>query len=164
MTKKRSADRPYSRLQLNQYRLRLIAMELEFGRELSIPHTKFLFKALRKIGEGGDANEALGVKARKGERKNPTNTAKANHVRFALSFIALLISPEAEGGFGIDLEDAIDEAAEKFKDEAYFGYTAETLKHHWDNHPEWRTRQFPRPIETLPDRGAYEAALITEPK
>ena len=164
MTKKREEHGLHTRLQLNQYRLRVLAMELEFGRELSVPDTIFLFKALRKIGEGADANEALGVKARKGERKNPRNTAKANHARFALSFIAVLIAPEVDGGFGMDLKEAIDHAAEKFKNEARFGYTTETLTHYWDNHPEWRTRHFPRPIETLPDRGEYEAALIAEPK
>ena len=165
MTKKREIDGAYTRLQVNQYRLRRLAMELEFGGELSIQDTIFLFKALRKIGEGADANEALGVKARQGERKNPRNTAKADHARFALSFIAVLIAPETEGGFGMDLKDAIDETAEKFKNEANFGYTADTLTYYWDHHPEWRTRQFSRPIETLPDRGEYEAALIsTEPK
>ena len=76
MTKKRAEAGEYTRLQLNQYRLRKIAMELEFGKELSMPDTYFLLHALRKIGEGGDANEALGVKVRKGERKNPANTAK----------------------------------------------------------------------------------------
>ena len=164
MTKKRGEASEYTRLQLNQYRLRFIAMELEYGRELSIPDTCFLLKALRKIGEGGDANEALGVKARRGERKNPESTAKARNVRFAMSFIATLIAPESEGGRGMALEDAIDEAAKKLKSEVNFGYTRETLSHYWDNHPEWRTRKFPRPIETLPDRREYEAALMTEPK
>ena len=121
MTKKRGEASEYTRLQLNQYRLRFIAMELEYGRELSIPDTCFLLKALRKIGEGGDANEALGVKARRGERKNPESTAKARNVRFAMSFIATLIAPESEGGRGMALEDAIDEAAKKLKSEVNFG-------------------------------------------
>ena len=164
MTKKRSEPFEYTRLQFNQYRLRKIAMDLEFCRKLSIPDTEFLIKALRKIGEGGDANEALLVKARKGERRSPSNTAKAANVRFALSFVALLIAPVADGGFGMDLQDAIEETAAKFKNEPNFGYTEATLTHYWDNHPDWRTRQFPRPIETLPDRKDYEAPVVSEPK
>ena len=164
MTKKRGEASEYTRLQLNQYRLRFIAMELEYGRELSIPDTCFLLKALRKIGEGADANKALGVKARKGERNKPENTIKESRVRIALSFIATLIASENEGGRGMALKDAIDEVAKKLKNEANFGYTPDTLTHYWDNHREWRTRQFPRPIETLPDRRAYEAAMTTEPK
>jgi hypothetical protein len=59
----------------------------------------------------------------------------------------------------LDLKDAIDDAAEKFKNVANFGYTADTLTYYWDHHPEWRTPQFSRPIETLPDRGEYEKYL-----
>ena len=65
MTKKRAEASEYTRLQLNQYRLRKIAMELEFGKELSITDTCFLIQALRKIGEGGDANVAFRLKVRK---------------------------------------------------------------------------------------------------
>jgi hypothetical protein len=164
MTKKRAETSEYTRLQLNQYRLRKIAMELEFGKELSIPDTCFLIQALRKIGEGGDANVAFQLNVRKGERTSPAHTAKTNQRRFALSYLATLIAPESEGGFGMTLEDAIDDAAKKFKGQANFGYTAETLKNYWNNYPEWRTRDFPRPIETLPDRAQYEAELTTEPK
>lgn len=164
MTKERSEPYAYTRLQLNQYRLRKIGMDLEFGRELSSTDKEFLIKALRKIGEGEDANEALLVKVRKGERRNPSNTAKAHNVRFALSYVAFLIAPESEGGFGMDLQDAIEETASKFKNEPNFGYTEATLTHYWDNHPEWRTRQFPRPIETLPDRKDYEAPAASEAK
>ena len=141
-----------------------MAMELEFGKELSILDTGFLIQALRKIGEGGDANVALRLKVRKGERKHPANTAKTNQRRFALSYIATLIAPVSEGGLGMTPEDAIDDAAKKFKGQANFGYTVETLTNYWNNHPEWRTRDFPRPIETLPDRAQYEAELTTEPK
>jgi len=164
MTNKRAEAGEYTRLQLNQYRLRKIAMELEFGNELSIPDTYFLIQALRKIGEGGDANEALGVKVRKGERKNPANTAKKNYPRFTLSYIATLIAPESDGGCGMTLEDAIEYAAKSFKGNANLGYSAETLTHYWNNRPEWRNRDFPRPIETLPDRAQYEAELTTERK
>ena len=161
MTKKRAEASEYTRLQLNQYRLRKMAMELEFGKELSILDTGFLIQALRKIGEGGEANVALRLKVRKGERKTPANTAKINQRRFALSYIATLIAPEREGGFGMTLKDAIEDAAKKSKGQANFGYTDETLMNYWNNHPEWRTRDFPRPIETLPDRAQYEAELTT---
>ena len=164
MTKKRIEANEYTPLQLNQYRLRLIAMELEFSKNLSAPDTNFLIHALRKIGAGGDANEALGVKVRKGERKKPANTIRTNQPRLALSYIATLIAPVSEDGSGMALEDAIEKAAKKFKGKPQFGYSAETLTHYWNNHPAWRNRDFPRPIETLPDRAQYEAELTTEPK
>ena len=164
MTKKRSEAGEYTPLQLNQYRLRKIAMDLEYRKKLSICDTNFLIHALRQIGEGQDANEALGVKVRKGERKNPANTAKANYPRFALSYIATLIAPKSEDGCDMTLEDAIEYAAKSFKGNPKFGYSAETLTHYWNNHPEWRGRDFPRPIETLPDRAQYEAEPTTELK
>lgn len=76
MTKRRTEAGEYTPLQLNQYRLRKIALDLEEGKKLSIIDTDFLIQAFREIGEGGDANVALRVKARTGERRNPKNTAK----------------------------------------------------------------------------------------
>lgn len=156
MTRRKQADAPYSRLQLAQYRLRNIAMHLEYGNPLPEDDKNFLISALNKAGRGSDANAAFAVKAKRGERKVPANTIKTQKIRFALSFIATLNAPETDGGFGMDLLDAIAEAARKFKDEANFKYTEETLEHYWNHYPEWRTRQFPRPIETLPDRRDFE--------
>lgn len=81
-----------------------------------------------------------------------------------MSYIATLIAPESDGGCGMTLEDAIDDAAKKSKGKARFGYTAETLKNYWNNHPKWRTRDFLPPIETLPHRAAKKAKRTTEPK
>ena len=151
MTRRRNTEQPYTRLQLAQYRLRAIAMLLEHGRELPEHYKKFLIQALKEIGRGEEANAALRVNPARGERKKSENTAKANNIRFALSYVAALIAPESDGGFGMTLADAIAETATNIKNDAKFGYTEDTLTYYWNHHPEWQTRLFPRPIETLPD-------------
>jgi hypothetical protein len=152
MTKRKNANaEQYSRLELAQYRLRKLAVDLEDGVAVSASERSFLVAALKQIGRGDDANVVLGVTARRGERKTAAQAAKRDKIRFAMSIIAALIEPREEGGPGMSLEEAIASAAETRPGEARFGLSEETLRTYWGNHPEWRSPAFPRPIASLPD-------------
>jgi hypothetical protein len=80
MTKKRDAGPSIAPLQLRLFRLRelaskVIATKFEPDAEgapvLASGERKFLSVALSRIGHGVDANEVLGVKAKRGERRKP---------------------------------------------------------------------------------------------
>ena len=53
-----------------QTRLKLIAERLSQDAPLSVEHQTFLVKAFLEIANGADADVALGVKAKRGERKS----------------------------------------------------------------------------------------------
>jgi hypothetical protein len=144
MTRRKKTDEGYSPLELAQWRLRMIAANLEEGIALPSGEFKFLISALGRIGSGDDANAVLGVKARRGERKTSEEASKLFKMRGALAWVASAIRPEAEDGKGISLDSAFDEAAEAF------GYSYETLRTYWGNHPEWRTPSLSLPLSLLP--------------
>jgi hypothetical protein len=88
VTKRKETDEgSYSRLELAQYRLRRIVKDLEDGAALPSGELKFLVEALRHSGGGKDANSALGVKAKRGERKAPEQKAKRDKLHFVMSFV-----------------------------------------------------------------------------
>lgn len=151
MTKRKGSTERYSRLELAQYRLRDIANKLENGAGLTPSDSEFLVESLKRIAQGADANEVLGVKAKRGERKTAREIAKKDKARSAIAWIASVIRSEKEGGLGISFDDAIARAAEKRSGEANFRLTDETLRTYWTSHPEWRTPKFDRPLSTLPD-------------
>ena len=122
----------------------MIAANLEDGVALPSGDFKFLISALRRIGSGDDANAALGVKAKRGERKTSEEASKLFKMRGALAWVASAIRPEAEDGKGLSLDSAFDQAAESF------GYSYETLRTYWGNHPEWRTNSLSLPLSLLP--------------
>lgn len=154
MTKRKNADADQcSRLDLAQYRLRKLAADMENGVALPASELNFLIAALKRIGRGDDANVALGVKARRGERRTAEQVAKRDKIRFALGWIASAIQPPEDGGLGMSLEEAIASAAETQRGEATFSLSEETLRTYWGNHREWRSPTFPRPIASLPDAG-----------
>jgi len=53
-----------------QTRLKKIAIQISQNKQLSPEDKEFLVKALIEISNGGDAETALGVKFKKGERKS----------------------------------------------------------------------------------------------
>lgn len=87
MTMKKIADPPIAPLQLRLFKLRelapkVISTKFEPDQKgalvLTIPERNFLAVALWRTGHGVDANEAFGVKVKRGERRKIT--AKANVV------------------------------------------------------------------------------------
>jgi hypothetical protein len=151
--RKETGDGPYSRLELAQYRLRKIAVDLLDGAALSSDDRYFLIGAFWGIGKGDDSNVMLGVKAKRGERKTPEQVAKRDKMRFALSWIAAAMRPAENGGLGMSLDDAIASAAKKKRGKFIFGLSGDTLRTYWKSHPEWHSPSFPRPLSSLPDPG-----------
>jgi len=151
MTRKKQSDSgPYSTLELSQFRLRLIARNLEHGNNLSDEERAFLVDALLKIGAGADANAVLEVQAKRRQRKTSKQAAKADRKRFALAFIASAIRPRSEGGSGLSLCEAIERAAENKPGEANFGLSEDSLRTLWHSHPELQKPNFAAPIFWLP--------------
>lgn len=146
MTKRKPKDGPYSELAWNLCRLRRIANELEHGRALPHEDSKFLIDALWRIGEGENAAEILGVKAKRGERKSSEAAAATERRHFLLPLMTSLMQPIADGGQGLTLDEAADLAAEGMELEP------ETLKKYWQEYPELRGPAFPPPISSLPFR------------
>ncbi|MGD0635672.1 MAG: hypothetical protein ABSA13_15600 [Beijerinckiaceae bacterium] len=150
MTKRKGASTGrYSPLELAQYKLRKIAIDLENGGALEANELRFLVAALKRIGQGEDANVVLSVKAKRGERKTPKQTAKRDKIRFALGWIASAIRSHEDGGLGMSLDEAFASASESGVDG--FGLAEDTLRTHWGNYREFRSPDFPRPIASLPD-------------
>ncbi len=153
MTKNRRAtSKAHSDLALNQYRLRVIAMFLEDNIPLPQSESQFLITSLRLIGEGHDANDVLKVKLKPGERKYMNELHPLERRQLAMSWIVAAMRPESEGGLGLSLEDALEQAAVHHSKEANFGFTAETLLHYWNNFPEQRTASFSPPLSSEPIR------------
>jgi hypothetical protein len=155
MTRRKSIENGPSRLELNQYRLRKVAVDLYTG-NLSRDDRWFLIVALYGIGKGDDANHMLGVRASRGERKTSEQARKREWMRFPLSWIAAAVRPKDPDGLGLSLDEAFERAA------PLFGYSEETLRNAWYNNPALRTPCFKRPISTLPDPRDYVVAA--EPK
>ena len=150
MTKrKKTNDGLNSRLELALYRLRLIALKIEAETPLDTSEQAFLINAFRKIGAGGDAEEALQIKGEKGKRRSSKSKFHEDRRDFALSWIAAAIRPAPEG-FGYDLSTAIDIVATWPYTEAD-GLSAETIENYWNNHPEKHKPSFDRPIRSLPE-------------
>jgi hypothetical protein len=148
MTKRNNGENGrLSFLQERLCRLRYLALRLKAGDELGTNDREFLAVALSRIGDGEDANLVLGVKAGAGERRTPREAAKSDRIRFALSWVAAITTPEENEFFsrpGVPLKYAFAKASE------FFRVKAGTLRTHWYSHPEFRSPSFDRPITSLP--------------
>jgi hypothetical protein len=142
----------YSQLAINLYRLRAIAMLIEDAIPLPEDDQQFLITALRSIGEGNNADEALGVKRKRGEKRNVNSLDPVERRQMALSWIVAAMQSESEGGLGLSFFDAVERAAKRRKGEVNFGFTEETLIHYWDNHAKQRTLSFDPPLSSQPIR------------
>jgi hypothetical protein len=145
MTRRKTvADDSYSQLELGQYRLRKLAILIASGKELPLKLREDLAARFWCIGEGMDANEAFGVKAKRGERKTAEEAAKGFKIRAATMWVATAIKQPPDG-LGISLTEAFERA------EKAFGYSYDTLVTYRRDYPEWRnTTTFSRPISSFP--------------
>lgn len=142
----------HSQLAINQYRLRSIAMFIEDGIPLKDDDQQFLIIALRSIGKGNDAEEALGVKRKRGEKRYIETFDPVELRQMAISWIVAAMRPKSEDGLGLAFHEAVERAARRRKGEFNFGFTEETLIHYWNNYPKQRTASFDPPLSSQPIR------------
>ena len=79
-----------------QARLRKIATQISSDAPLSDEDQAFLATALQTIADGGDADTALGVKAKKGERKSHYARNTAFNKQLFFGWIKVAIAAESE--------------------------------------------------------------------
>jgi hypothetical protein len=123
-----------------QDRLRNIGQVLESGAALSEEDRAFLSTALIRIADGANADVELGVKAKRGERKGKNDRISKEKRSFALGWIAVAKTPEAEGGLGLSLEAACAMLGENGLKS--FGLTEETLRTYWNRKGTYRGVKF----------------------
>ena len=77
-----------------QTRLKKIAIQISQNKQLSPEDKEFLVKALIEISNGGDAETALGVKFKKGERKSKYAKDTNLILQLAYGWLATAMAPE----------------------------------------------------------------------
>ena len=90
-----------------QTRLKKIASQISQDKQLSTEDKEFLVKALIEISNGGDAETALAVKFKKGERKSKYAKDTKLILPLAYGWLASAVAPEDEDGLGMTLKDAV---------------------------------------------------------
>ena len=121
-----------------QARLRKISKDIENDLPLSKKDKDFLCSALMQIASGEDAEIALGVKAKKGERKSKHSQQTKIELKFFLPWIASAIEPEEDGGFGYTVKEAISVAKRHFRNLP----SEETLRRYWADYQRTGTAIF----------------------
>ena len=112
-----------------QARLRNLAEQIAIGAPIDEEEKEFLSTALIAIANGEDAELALDVKAKRGERKSKVMSDSELHRQVALAWIATAILPESEGGLGLTIKDA----AAFIKPRVSHLASEESLKRYWND-------------------------------
>lgn len=115
-----------------QAALRKISKDIADELPLSKEDRTFLSTALMQIASGEDAESALGVKAKRGERKGAHDRRTKIDLVHAMGWIASAIQPIENGGLGYTLKKAISEA--KF----YYSLlpSEDSLLRYWNDYPD----------------------------
>lgn len=115
-----------------QATLRKISKDIADELPLSKEDRTFLSTALMQIASGEDAESALGVKAKRGERKGAHDRRTKIDLVHAMGWIASAIQPIENGGLGYTLKKAISEA--KF----YYSLlpSEDSLLRYWNDYPD----------------------------
>jgi hypothetical protein len=116
-------------IRAGQVRLRRLAGQLAEDKEIGSEDLKFLVDALLEIADGSDAEIALGVKAKKGERKGKHAAKTKMNRNAAMGWIAVAIESEKEGGLGLTVKDAAVELNKEWENL----YSVETLCRYWSD-------------------------------
>ena len=113
-------------------KLEVIAQKLEKSEELPTDVRLALAEIFRSIGEGADANEALGLQRKPGEKESD-ELAKYT-LSFLFHWISAAILPEEEGGLSLTKAEAIRRASAISKSQRNLKtFSEKTLKSHWNN-------------------------------
>jgi len=111
-----------------QAKLRRLAGQLAEGIDLDSTDLNFLVEALLEIADGSDAEIALGVKAKRGERKSKHARKIKHNQQGAMGWIKDAITPEEEGGLGLTAKDAA-----VILNKEWGLNSVETLLRYWSN-------------------------------
>ena len=117
-----------------QARLLKIAKLLESKSPIPADHRAFLVTALKEISDGGDAEAALEVKAKRGERKSKHARDAKYTLHFIYGWIAAAILPPDEDGLGLGL--SVNEACIKISKITFhqLGLSSKTIRRYWDKY------------------------------
>ena len=110
-----------------QARLRDLAEKISTSTPLYEEEKEFLSTALIEIANGMDAEIALDVKAKRGERKSKAMSDSELHRKVALAWIATAIAPESEGGLGLTVKDSAAFIKTRFP----YLASEDSLKRYW---------------------------------
>ena len=111
-----------------QERLRKLAEQIAIGAPLDEKEKEFLSTALIAIANGEDAEIALDVKAKRGERKSKAMSDSELHRKVALAWMATATLPESQGGLGL----SVKEAAAFIKSRVSNLASEDSLKRYWN--------------------------------
>lgn len=112
-----------------QRRLRKIAQNLEEDSPLSNVDKQFLINALKQISFGENAEFALQVRAKRGERNSRRNTLRKFNDQLIFSWIYTATMTEKDGGLGMTIKEAASVIKENFPNLP----TEETLVRQYNN-------------------------------
>ena len=90
-----------------QARLKKIADQISKNKQLDDIDTEFLDKAFTEIYNGEDANAALGVKAKKGERKGKHDRDTKKRLQYFYPWLATATAKVKKGGLGMSDKNAV---------------------------------------------------------
>lgn len=112
-------------------RILRFAQRLKRAEQPTVEQVAWLTRVLQEIGEGRDANEALGLKG--GQGKRPGDTESRNRMNIALHWVAGALEA------GRDLEKAFEEGVKLLRqlhglapDDRDERYSVETLRRYWN--------------------------------
>ena len=89
-----------------QRRLRDIAQNMEDNTPLSEVDKHFLIEALKRIAFGENAELALNVQAKRGERKGQADQLRKLNDQFIFTWIHAATMSEEDGGLGLTVKEA----------------------------------------------------------
>jgi hypothetical protein len=125
-------------VRIGQSRLKRVAEHLDQNIKLSEDDKSFLVMALLNISNGEDAEIALGVKAKKGERKGPYARDAKIKMQYVNALILALIAPESEEGLGLTLNDAVERVRRDWPSVP----SKSTLLRYWNDVRKTQSREF----------------------
>ena len=121
-----------------QKKLKILAKKIYENTSLSVDEREFLSSALIQIASGEDAELALNVKAKKGERKSKSVQDNMQSRQFAMGWLATAIAPIDEGGLGLTLLDASAKIKLNLKNLP----SEESLRRYWNDYKKNNGRTF----------------------
>mgnify|MGYP006292979725 CR=1 FL=1 len=115
-----------------QVRLGKIAKQLESNSPISDDDRLFLSSALKEISDGRNAEVALGVNAKRGERKSRHARQTKYTLPFVFGWIASAIQPRNKGGLGLSLNEACKKISKITL--PHLRLSTQTIRRYWDKH------------------------------